>query len=97
MAWYAELKRRHWYCINGFDVIRWYKRVLYDEWWNSLSEEDKVKVEEARRKRKEDVDRQAKACLKRLCMMSAMVADLGTPYNKYGDIYDEFGFPRYMD
>lgn len=93
MAWYAELKRRYWYCINGFYVIRWYKRFLYDEWWNSLSEEDKARVEESRKRRKEEADKQAKDCIKRLCIMSTMIAGLNSPYNKYGDIYNEFGFP----
>lgn len=52
MAWYAELRRRRWYCINGFDMVLWYKRYLYNIWWSSLSEAEKYKVIE-RRKREE--------------------------------------------
>lgn len=28
MAWYAELKRIKWYCINGIDMIQIYKQKL---------------------------------------------------------------------
>lgn len=31
MAWRAELRRRKWYCINGWDAISWYRKYLYDE------------------------------------------------------------------
>ena len=41
MAWYAELKRRKWYCINGIDMMRIYKQKLYDDWYNSLTDEQK--------------------------------------------------------
>lgn len=41
MAWYAELKRRKWYCINGIDMIYIYRKKLYDDWYNSLTEEQK--------------------------------------------------------
>lgn len=95
MAWYSELKRRHWYCINGFDMIKWYKRFLYDEWWNSLSEEDKTKIEELRKREKEESDRHLQDCLKRLGMMSLMIAGLNSPYyDKYGDVHDKLGFPK---
>lgn len=56
MAWYAELRRRRWYCINGSDMVLWYKRYLYDRWWSSLSEVEKCAVIERRKldeKRKE--------------------------------------------
>lgn len=94
MAWFAELKRRHWYCINGVDIIRWYKKFLYDNWWNSLSEEDKIKIEEKHKKESEEADRQLRNSLVRLGMITAAVAGLGTPYcNKYNGVYDKFGFP----
>ena len=40
MAWNAERKRRHWYCINGWNAILWYDEFLYDQWWNSLTDEE---------------------------------------------------------
>lgn len=30
MAWYAELKRIKWYCINEWDAITWYSNYLFD-------------------------------------------------------------------
>lgn len=41
MAWWAEAKRRHWYCINGVNRIEEYNDWLYQQWWNSLSENQK--------------------------------------------------------
>lgn len=58
MAWYAELNRRNWYCINGVDMIQIYKQKLYDDWYNSLTDEQKRRLEEYRKaeaeKRKHD-------------------------------------------
>ena len=49
MAWFAELKRRHWYCINQWDAISWYREYLYDTWHASLTDEQKAKLEEQKR------------------------------------------------
>lgn len=46
MAWYAELKRRCWYCICGVDMIREYKQKLCDDWYNSLTDEQNEKLKE---------------------------------------------------
>ena len=58
MAWCAELKRRKWYCINGIDMIQLYRRKLYNDWYNSLTDEQKQRLEEYRKtkaeKRKHD-------------------------------------------
>lgn len=50
MAWFAELKRRHWYCINQWDAISWYRKYLHDTWYASLTDEQKAKLEEQKRK-----------------------------------------------
>lgn len=50
MAWNAERKRRHWYCINGWNAILWYDEFLYDQWWNSLTDDEQQKVKECKRK-----------------------------------------------
>lgn len=52
MAWYAELKRRQWYCINGFDAIQFYVQYLNETWWNSLTEEQKQHYYELKEKKK---------------------------------------------
>lgn len=53
MAWNAERKRRHWYCINGWNAILWYDEFLYDQWWNSLTDDEQQKVKEYKRKKRE--------------------------------------------
>ena len=53
MAWYAELKRRKWYCINGIDMIQLYRRKLYNDWYNSLTDEQKQRLEEYRKAKAE--------------------------------------------
>lgn len=95
MAWYAELKRRKWYCINQFDAIKWYKKYLYDEWYNSLTDEQKERLEEYRRKKKEKTEKEAQEALLRLVQMTAMVSGLANRNSsKYHGLYDDNGFPN---
>lgn len=93
MAWYAELKRRKWYCINGQNMIRWYRGYLYDLWWNSLTDEQKAIVEENRRKEKERSDRELRTHLMQMGII-AMAAGGMRFANKYNGLYDDFGFSR---
>ena len=69
MAWYAELKRRKWYCINGIDMIQLYRKKLYDDWYNSLSDEQKQRLVEYRKAKAEKRKRDAEMALARLGMM----------------------------
>lgn len=66
MAWYAELKRRKWYCINGVDMIQLYRKKLYDDWYNSLTDEEKRQLEEYRKEKAEKRKRDAEMALARL-------------------------------
>lgn len=66
MAWYAELKRRKWYCINGVDMISFYNQKLYDDWYNSLTDEQKQRLEEYRKEKAEQRKRDAEMALARL-------------------------------
>lgn len=93
MAWYAELKRRKWYCINQFDAIRWYRQYLYDEWYNSLTEEQKQHLEENGSKREEQRHREAQEAIQRLAFMTATIAGISNR-DKYHGLYDEMGFPN---
>lgn len=77
MAWYAELRRRKWYCINGVDMVLWYKRYLYDIWWSSLSEQEKYAVIE---RRKQDEKRKER----RLKEFIAMTNAINSIYSKSG-------------
>lgn len=76
MAWYAELKRKKWYCINGIDMIQLYRKKLYDDWYNSLTDEQKQRLEEYRKAKAEKNRREAKEAMQRLLMMSSMVSGL---------------------
>lgn len=74
MAWYAELKRRKWHCINGIDMIQLYRKKIYDDWYNSLTDEQKQRMEEYRKAKAEKNRREAREAMQRLLMMSGMVA-----------------------
>lgn len=76
MAWYAELKRRKWHCINGIDMIQLYRKKIYDDWYNSLTDEQKQRIEEYRKAKAEKNRREAREAMQRLLMMSRMVSGL---------------------
>ena len=63
MAWYAELKRRKWYCINGVDMIQVYSKKIYDDWYNSLTDKQKQRLEEYRKEKAEKRKRDAQMAL----------------------------------
>lgn len=94
MAWNAELKRKRWHCINGIDMIRIYSQKLYDDWYNSLTDEQKQRLEEYRKRKLEKSKREARVAIQKLLMMTGMVAGLYNRHDKDNGIYDEFGFPR---
>lgn len=77
MAWYAELRRRRWYCINGIDMVLWYKRYLYDIWWSSLSEVEKYAVIERRKQNEKRKERRLKEFI-------AMTDAINSVYSKMG-------------
>lgn len=94
MAWYAELKRRHWYCINEWDAISWYSKYIYETWYKSLTPEQKTKLAENEQRKQEKRDADAKKSLARLGILMGTI--LGEAYNsrnrdKYHGIYDENG------
>lgn len=66
MAWYAELKRRKWYCINRIDMIQIYRKKLYDDWYSSLTDEQKQRLEEYEKEKTEKRRRDAEMALARL-------------------------------
>lgn len=97
MAWFAEMKRRQWYRVIGMNMIRWYSNKLYEEWWNGLTDEQRERIEEIRRKRKEKNDAELRECFMRLGLMTNMILGLSSRnhnYEKFHGVYDEFGFPR---
>lgn len=66
MAWYAELKRKNWYCINSINMIQIYRKQLYDDWYNSLTDDQKQRLEEYEKEEAEKRRRDAEMALARL-------------------------------
>ena len=96
MTFYAEMKRRNWYCVCGTNMITEYRRFLYNEWYNFLTEEQKVKLEENKKHREEQTQRELNTELAKIAMMTEMVTGLYSRTNKdkYHGVYDELGFPN---
>ena len=92
MAWHAELKRRKWYCVNGVDMIHEYKRKLYYDWYNSLTDDQKQKLEEYRKAKAEKKKREAEMALVRLRMMFETVNRM-----THGRMYDYMETARLVD
>ena len=72
MAWYALYKWSvPWQKTSCFNWIRWYRKYLYDKWFDNLSEEKKQKelcrIEQIKQKQEEDGE-QVFANLSRLLM-----------------------------
>lgn len=74
MAWYAlYLWSKPWRKKPMYSWVRWYKYKLYQDWYNSLFDEDKVlwdkMVEEDKRKR----EKEAKDSIGRILYMYNML------------------------
>lgn len=81
MAWNAERKRRHWYCINGWNAILWYDEFLYNQWWNSLTDEEQEKVKEYKRKKREREEYEFQQMLSHIDLIFNTFAD--SAYRNY--------------
>lgn len=76
MAWYAELVRKCWYCICGIDMIHEYKKKLYDDWYNSLTEEEKERLAEIKKQKQEKADQELKMIMSQLSAMKTLLSEL---------------------
>lgn len=85
MAWWAEVKRRHWYCINGVNRIEEYNNWLYQQWWNSLSEDQKKDIEEQNRKIQQQNEEKMRALLKGFVKLHTMMQDHSFPGGVFYD------------
>lgn len=79
MAWRAELKRRRWYCINGFNMVGWYSDFLYDEWWNSLTQEQQQRVIERRKQRRLQEERETRTAIMKLLSINTALVGINSP------------------
>lgn len=95
MAFYAELKRRKWYCVCTFNWINEYKKELYNKWYSSLTEEQKIALEEQKKRREEERRRELNTSLAKIALMTGMISGLYRKTNTYNGVYDENGFPLY--
>ena len=88
MAWFAELKRRHWYCIVGLNMRGTYRKKLYDDWYNSLTDEMKHNMEMRKKREAEAREREIEGFFDRLRTISKCIGSIyertGTCL-KYGD------------
>lgn len=80
MAWYVELVRKRWYCICGIDMIHEYKKKLYDDWCNSLTEEEKERLAEIKKQNQEKADQELKMIMLQLSAMKALLSGLPNAY-----------------
>lgn len=76
MAWYAELKRRRWYCIIEMDAIREFKKKLYDDWWESLTPEEREHVLDLVEKKRQRERDEAKQAVQQIMLMNETILNL---------------------
>lgn len=69
------------FCVSKRDAIYIYSKILYDEWYATLSEGDKRKLEMQKQKRELQEQREVEDVIYELCIMNRIVSDLGRfPY-----------------
>ena len=91
MAWFAELKRRKWYCIQGINMIQVYRKYLYDTWYDSLTREQKQKLEEYRQRQRERDEGEFYYRLMQLATIAGVCTGLHqSTRDKYHGVYDWF-------
>lgn len=73
MAWFAELNRRRWYCIIEMDAIREFKKKRYDEWWQSLTPEERERVLDQKERERQKNRDEARAAMQEMLMMEALI------------------------
>lgn len=76
MAWHAELKRKQWYCINGIDIIHWYRKRLYDDWYASLTSEERQELQRRKEEKKEREKQETERALQNLLCIAGACADV---------------------
>lgn len=89
MAWYALYKWFIQFRKTPYDdVIKWYKRFLYEEWFNSLPE-DKQKAElERKRKLQEKRKLDSRTALMQFIMLCHTMDEMtGGMMSEYAEIY----------
>lgn len=87
MAWYAELKRRKWWCINEIDIINIYRQKLYNDWYDSLTNSEKQELEKYKKKKEEKERQDTEKAIAKLCWLySFMKRATGGRIDTYMDL-----------
>ena len=91
MAYYAELKRRKWYCINGTrSMIHVYRKMLYDQWYESLTDEQKQRLKERKKQEHESELRQLEHHTQMLLSVMGVMAGAVCGNFKMPNIHDKY-------
>lgn len=93
MAWYAELKRRHWHRINDMDAIAAYRKERYDAWYASLTPRQIADIKEQQRLDEERSLRSLQNLLFGTVKIMGMLASHSN--DRYPDYIGPFGKPIY--
>lgn len=73
MAWFAEVKRRKWKYIIGYDMVLEYKQFLFKSWYNSLTDVERVKYKEYKSEQERQENLRIKKMERDLVMFFAML------------------------
>lgn len=77
MAFYALYKWFRTFRVRPFtNWIHEYKWHLYTQWYESLSDEEKIKEDERVRLIKERREKERKSAVQKLCLMNSMVMSM---------------------
>lgn len=76
MAYQAELLRRKWSCICGMNLIKWYSKKLYDEWYASLTEGQKYELELQRRREEARRGYESRTALAQMGVISSILSSM---------------------
>lgn len=73
-----------------------YSRILYQEWYNSLSQEQKDRLEQNEKRRKEKNRKELTQSIGMLLTIQNIIMSAygKAAYSKYNGIYDKSGFPK---
>lgn len=106
MAFYAEMLRRGSWLVNNANMIYMYKRVLqrewevkreeqhrkYQEWYNSLTDEERKEVDQRRREKERREHEKSMLALYQLMRLPMMIAGLyDHSYNRFSEMYNYDG------
>lgn len=73
MAWRAELLRRCWYCIVGMDAVHAYSNKLREDWWISLTPEERERILEEKEQQRQKDNKELNTAIAKMLITEAAV------------------------